>query len=217
LEAVSQGEFMSPDATVFIVDDDVHVSRALERLLSLAGFVVETYPSARAFLDRDPHAGPACLLLDQQLPDQTGLELQHLLESDHAARALAIVFLTGHGDVAMSVKAMKAGAFDFLTKPVDEAALIDAVQRALDRSSRSLSTAREREQFLARVDRLTRRERQVCALVVRGLLNKEVAWEIGISEKTVKIHRARLVRKLGVSSVAELSRMVERTGAFAES
>jgi FixJ family two-component response regulator len=208
---------MSPDATVFIVDDDAHVSRALARVLSLAGFAVETYASARAFLDRVPHAGAACLLLDQQLPDQTGLELQRLLENDRAARALAIVFLTGHGDVATSVKAMKAGAFDFLTKPVDEAALIDAVQRALDRSARSLSTVRERDQFLARVDRLTRRERQVCALVVRGLLNKEVAWEIGISEKTVKIHRARLVRKLGVGSVAELSRMVERTGAFGES
>jgi FixJ family two-component response regulator len=111
---------------------------------------------------------------------------------------------------------MKAGAFDFLTKPVSEPTIVDAVRRALDHSERSLATVREREQFLARVDRLTRRERQVCALVVRGLLNKEVAWEIGISEKTVKIHRARLVRKLGVGSVAELSRMVERTGAFAD-
>jgi FixJ family two-component response regulator len=205
---------MPPGSRVFIVDDDAAVARALARVLSLAGFDVETFASARAFLERTPYTGPCCLVLDQQLPDQNGLELQRALEDGRSVHALTIVFLTAHGDVAMSVKAMKAGAFDFLTKPVDDTALVDAVARAIAHSAQSLSSVREREQFLARVDRLTRRERQVCALVVRGLLNKEVAWEIGISEKTVKIHRARLVRKLGVGSVAELSRMVERTGAF---
>jgi FixJ family two-component response regulator len=207
---------MPPGATVFIVDDDALVSRALARVLSMAGFVVEAYASAGAFLERPPHTGPGCLLLDQQMPGQSGLELQRLLEDRVSGQALAVVFLTGHGDIATSVTAMKAGAFDFLTKPVSEPTIVDAVRRALEHSERSLVAVREREQFLARVDRLTRRERQVCALVVRGLLNKEVAWEIGISEKTVKIHRARLVRKLGVGSVAELSRMVERTGAFTD-
>jgi FixJ family two-component response regulator len=199
---------------VFIVDDDAPVARALARVLSLAGFDVETFASARAFLERMPYAGPGCLVLDQQLPDRSGLELQRALEESRSIQALRIVFLTAHGDVATSVKAMKAGAFDFLTKPVDDTALVDAVERAIAHSAQSLASVREREQFLARIDRLTRRERQICELVVRGLLNKEMAWEIGISEKTVKIHRARLVRKLGVSSVAELSRLVERTGAF---
>ncbi len=205
---------MPPGSRVFIVDDDAPVARALARVLSLAGFDVETFASARAFLERPPHAGPGCLVLDQQLPDRSGLELQRALEESRSIHALRIVFLTAHGDVAMSVKAMKAGAFDFLTKPVDDTALVDTVERAIAHSAQSLLSVQEREQFLARIDRLTRRERQVCELVVRGLLNKEMAWEIGISEKTVKIHRARLVRKLGVSSVAELSRMVERTGAF---
>jgi FixJ family two-component response regulator len=205
---------MSPGAKVFIVDDDAAVSKALMRVLTLAGFEVEAYPSAQSFLARAPHAGPACLLLDQQLPGQSGLELQRALGTRRSDQAVTIVFLTGHADVVTSVKAMKAGAFDFLSKPVDDVSLVDAVQRALEHSARLLSTVQEREQFLARVDQLTPRERQVCALIVRGMLNKEVAWEIGISEKTVKIHRARLVRKLGVGSVAELSRMVERTGPF---
>jgi len=201
---------------VFVVDDDQMVRRALARLLSLTGFDVETYDSARAFLGRAPHEGPACAIIDQKMPGTTGLELQVALERRRREQGLTIVFLTGYGDVATSVRAMKAGAFDFLTKPIHDKPLVETVRRALDESERLLGAARERLVFLSRMQRLTLRERQVCALVVDGLLNKQVAWKIGITEKTVKIHRAHVMGKLEVNSVAELSRLIERTGALAE-
>jgi FixJ family two-component response regulator len=194
---------------VFIVDDDEAVLTALKRLLAGEGFVVETFSSASAFLEREPHDGPYCLVLDQRMPGVTGLELQRrILETDGA---LSVVFLTGHGDVPTSVAAMKAGAVDFLIKPVDGDLLIDAVRRALMRSDDALQARRERDEFLARLVLLTPRERQVGTLVLQGLLNKQIAWELGTALKTVKTHRARMMQKLAVGSVAELARLAERT------
>jgi FixJ family two-component response regulator len=199
---------------VFVVDDDPMVGRALGRLLSLAGFAVETCLSAAEFLAKPPHNGPACIVLDQKMPGMTGLELQAALETRREQDGLLVIFLTGHGDIRMSVDAMKAGAFDFLSKPVDERPLVDTVQRALDESARLRSRGRERFDFMARWRALSSRQREVCALVLRGRLNKEIAFELGIAEKTVKIHRAQAMAKLGVRSVAELARMAERSGAL---
>jgi FixJ family two-component response regulator len=194
---------------VFIVDDDEAVLTALKRLLAAEGFLVETFSSASAFLGREAHDGPYCLVLDQRMPGVTGLELQQrTLETDGA---LCVVFLTGHGDIPTSVAAMKAGAVDFLTKPVDGDLLIDAVRRALLRSDDALDARRERDEFLARLLLLTPRERQVGTLVIQGLLNKQIAWELGTALKTVKTHRARMMQKLAVGSVAELARLAERT------
>jgi FixJ family two-component response regulator len=194
---------------VFIVDDDEAVLTALKRLLAAEGFNVETFASASAFLTRDSHDGPYCLVLDQRMPGVTGLELQQsTLETDGA---LCVVFLTGHGDVPTSVAAMKAGAVDFLTKPVDGTLLIDAVQRALMRSDDALRARHERDEFLKRLVLLTPREKQVGTLVIQGLLNKQIAWELGTAVKTVKTHRARMMQKLAVGSVAELARLAERT------
>ncbi|HET9703788.1 MAG TPA: response regulator [Vicinamibacterales bacterium] len=202
---------MTSRGVVFVVDDDASVRRGLVRLLSSAGFDARPFDSAPAFGAAPRDDAPSCLLLDQRMPEQTGLQLQQALAGD--AAILPIIFLTGHADVPLSVQAMKAGAFDFLTKPVDEGQLIDAVTRALDVSRSARAVRIERDGFLSRLDALTAREREVCALVVRGLLNKQIAAELGIAEKTVKIHRARVMQKLGVGSVAELSRLIERTHA----
>ncbi len=196
---------------VFVVDDDDAVGRAMGRMLAAAGFEVRVFTSASAFLARPAGHGPACLVLDQRMPEVSGLELQRTLTDESA---LAVVFMTGHADVPTSVEAMKAGAIDFLTKPVDEARLIAAVTRALERSTIAHAASRERRTFLDRVARLTPRERQVGALMIQGLLNKQIAWELGTAEKTVKVHRARVMEKLAVGSVAELARLAERTHAL---
>ena len=198
---------------VFVVDDDHAVRRGVGRLLASAGFEVKTYASAGAFLAEGASPSPSCLIVDQNMPGRTGLELQQELQPSGAV--LPIIFLTGRSDVSVSVKAMKAGAFDFLTKPVDEEPLIDAVRRALESSAQSLAARAEREGFLERLTQLTPRERDVCELVVRGMLNKQTAGELGIAERTVKVHRANMLKKLRVGSLAELSRLVERTHAFA--
>jgi FixJ family two-component response regulator len=200
---------MTTRGVVFVVDDDAGVRRGLVRLLGAAGFDARPFESAQAFCDAARDDLPSCLVLDQRMPEQTGLQLQHTLANE--AATLPIIFLTGHADVPMSVQAMKAGAIDFLTKPVDEAKLIDAVTRGLDASASARASRIERDGFLSRLDSLTARERHVCGLVVRGLLNKQIAAELGIAEKTVKIHRARVMQKLEVGSVAELSRLIERT------
>jgi len=199
---------------VFIVDDDEAVLTALKRLLTSAGLSVETFSSARTFLDHLPHDLPSCVVLDQRMPELSGLEIQRRIHERDGA--LSIVFLTGHGDVPTSVQAMKNGAVDFLTKPVDGDLLIDAVKRALMSSVDALNTIRERDGFLARLALLTPRERQVGSLVIRGLLNKQIAWELGTAEKTVKAHRARVMQKLAVGSVAELARIAERTNTLRE-
>jgi FixJ family two-component response regulator len=195
-------------STVFIVDDDEAVVRALTRVLRSADFTVEPFSSPRAFLARGRHDGPACLLLDLRMPEISGLDLQQRLGVNPS---LPVVFMSAYGDVGTSVQAMKAGAVDFLVKPVAAEQLLDVVTRALATSEQALVERQERNQVAARLERLTPRERQVCDLVVAGLLNKQIAADLELSEKTVKIHRGHMMHKLGVGSVAELTRLIERS------
>ncbi|MEX3933101.1 response regulator transcription factor [Paraburkholderia phymatum] len=193
-------------ALVYVVDDDPSVRRALSRLVKSAGYGVEAYGSARDFLDHAcaGHA-PACVVLDVQLPDLSGLELQRELDE-----RLPIIFLTGHGDIAMTVGAIKAGATDFLTKPVRDDDLLRAIEQALAHSVQVSNAMHELEVLLGRVGRLTVREREVMNLIVLGRLNKQVACELGTVEKTVKAHRARVMQKMEVGSLAELVRIVDK-------
>jgi FixJ family two-component response regulator len=171
---------------------------------------VEAFASAPEFLARGPHDGPGCLVVDLRMPAMTGLELQEALE--RAGHAIPIVFISGHANVPASVTAMKAGAIDFLTKPVDDRRLLEAVEQALVRDAAARADRAAVDAARARMARLTPRERQVCALVATGLLNKQIAAELGASEKTIKVHRGRVMEKLGVGSVAELVRLVDRAG-----
>jgi FixJ family two-component response regulator len=196
--------------TVFVVDDDASVRVALQRLLWSEGFRVESFATAEAFLAASLPDTPGCLLIDLQMPGLNGLDLQAAVAARDSS--LPVVFLTGHGDVPTSVSAMKAGAVDFLTKPFDEAELLHAVRQAL-RQHAALRD-RERGSALARqqVARLTHREREVLELVVQGKLNKQVAHALGITEKTVKAHRARVMEKLQAGSLAELVQVSSRLG-----
>jgi FixJ family two-component response regulator len=195
---------------VFVVDDDPSVRKSLTRVISAAGYVVEAFASAREFLARAPVSGPACLVLDVRMPGVTGMDLQSTLA--HAVHRIPIVFITGHGDVSMSVTAMKAGAVDFLTKPFASKDLLGAIQRAVERDTRNLGTEARTEDIQARARTLTPRERQVFALVVTGMLNKQIAAELGVVEKTVKVHRARVMEKMRAGSVAELVRLADGVG-----
>jgi RNA polymerase sigma factor (sigma-70 family) len=199
---------MATGPKVFVVEDEPTVSAALSRALKAADFDVETFDSPDAFLQRLPIDGPACLLLDQHLPGMSGLDLQRMVGSDNT---LPIIFMTGHAEVGTSIEAMKAGAIDFLLKPIDPTQLIEIVSQCLERSTRALEEERERAELRGRLARLTPRERQVCDLVAAGLLNKQIAAELGASEKTIKIHRSRVMRKLRVDSAAQLARLIERT------
>lgn len=196
---------------VFVVDDDASMRRSLTRLLSAGGYEVETFPSALAFLDRAPYTDPCCLVLDVRMPGPSGIDLQARLAA--AGRSMSIVFLTGHADVPTSVRAMKAGAVDVLTKPVDESDLLEAIGRAVARDARGRSEDAQLAEIRARVATLTPREREVFARVVTGMLNKQIAAELSLAEKTVKVHRARVMRKMQAGSVAELVRMADRVGA----
>ncbi len=195
---------------VFIVDDDPSVRKSLTRLIGSAGYAVEAFASAREFLARERYNGPCCLVLDVRMPGLTGLELQQALLA--AGRRMSIVFITGHGDVPMSVRAMKGGAVDFLTKPFDAKALLKAVQRCVTKDAQDLGEEARVTEIQERVKILTRRETEVFALVVTGMLNKQIAFELGISEKTVKVHRARVMEKMRAGSVAELVRLADRLG-----
>ncbi len=195
-------------ALVCIVDDDESVRRGLARLFRSAHLSAETFPSAHAYLDRADHDGPTCLVLDVQMPELDGLTLQKTL----AHREAQIVFLTGHGDVPMCADAMKAGAIDFLTKPVDDEDLLRAVNRALARSVEVRKAAAERAAARAKLDCLTPREFEVMQHVIGGLLNKQIADGLGAAEKTIKIHRGRVMEKMGVTSVAELVRVAQSAG-----
>jgi FixJ family two-component response regulator len=195
---------------VFIVDDDASVRKSLTRLVASAGYVPRAFASAREFLARGPAAGPCCIVLDVRMPDLTGLDLQQALAD--AMHRSAIVFITGHGDVATSVQAMKAGAVDFLTKPFEGKDLLDAIQRALAKDTRDLGTEARVAEIRQRVSLLTPRETEVFALVVTGMLNKQIAAELGIGEKTVKVHRARVMEKMRAGSVAELVRLADAVG-----
>jgi FixJ family two-component response regulator len=200
----------SPAAMVFVVDDDASVRKSLSRVISEAGYRVQTYASPREFLTRGPEPGPSCLVLDVRMPGVTGFELQQTLTS--AVHEIPIIFITGHGDIPMSVKAMKAGAVDFLTKPFSAKELLDAIQRAVAKDTRGLSTEAREDEIRARVRRLTPRESQVFALVVTGMLNKQIASELGIGEKTVKVHRARVMEKMQAGSIAALVRLADAAG-----
>ena len=195
---------------VFVVDDDPSVRKSLTRLIGSAGYAVEAFASAREFLARQPYAGPCCLVLDVRMPGLTGLDLQEALAG--AGRRMSIVFVTGHGNISMSVKAMKGGAVDFLTKPVDAKDLLAAIRRCVARDVQDLGAEARVTEIQERVKTLTRRETEVFARVVTGMLNKQIASELGIAEKTVKVHRARVMEKMRAGSVAELVRLADRLG-----
>jgi two-component system response regulator FixJ len=191
---------------VFIVDDDDAVRGSLQLLMKSVGLVPNTLGSAREFLDRYDPKQPGCLILDVRMPQMSGLELQERLNARGAV--IPVIFITGHGDVAMAVEAMQAGAFDFLQKPFRDQDLIDRIQRALakDRANRALLT--ERNLVQQRLESLTPREREVLALVSSGKPNKLIAADLGLSQRTVEIHRARVMEKMGAASLAQLVRMV---------
>jgi FixJ family two-component response regulator len=201
---------MSSAATVFLVDDEPELRRALMRLLQAEGLAVQAFESAEAFLAQVPPDAGGCLVLDIAMPGLDGLQLQERLR-DRAA-ALPIVFLTGHGDIPMSVRAIKAGAVDFLTKPVKGADLLRAVRAGLADAQQNQAFALLRAQVQERAARLTAREREVMAHVIAGRLNKVIADRLGTSEQTIKVHRGRLMEKLEVDSVAELVRVAQLLG-----
>lgn len=197
----------SPGPVVHVVDDDESLLRAVSRRLEAAGFTVEGFSSAEAFLARRSHS-PGCVIVDLRMEGRSGLELQEAL--GRMDDPLPVIFLTGHGDVHSSVRAMKRGAVDFLTKPVSGEELIEAVQRAIALDARGRAERHGLRELTRRYAGLTPRERQVFALVARGLLNKQIAGQLGTSERTVKAHRARVMSKMGVQSVADLTRAAER-------
>ena len=195
---------------VLVVDDDPSVRKSLSRLLASAGYTVEVFASAREFLARAPHPGPRCLVLDVRMPGLTGIELQELLAA--TGRRMSIVFVTGHADVRTSVTAMKAGAVDLLTKPVDVKDLIAAIRRAVTRDTHERASETRLAEVKRRVGMLTAREVEVFARVVTGMLNKQIGAALGIGEKTVKVHRARVMEKMQAGSVAELVRLADEAG-----
>ena len=202
----------SPMATakpiVFVVDDDVWVRESLETLIRDEGWQPETFSSAQQFLDRPRALTPSCLVLDISLPGLNGLELQKRVAVERTD--MPIIFITGHGDIPMSVGAMKAGAVEFLTKPFNDEVLLTAIRQALERSRLALAQEAEMQELRDRYASLTHREMQVMALVVSGLLNKQVGGELGISEKTVKAHRGQVMQKMKANSVADLVKMAEK-------
>ena len=202
------------EGCVSVVDDDALVLRSLDRLLRSAGFTVRTYPSPQAFLAQGEHAAPGCVVLDLSLPGLSGLELQQALAASPDPRP--VVFISGRGDVPSSVAAMKAGAVDFLVKPFDEQSLLAAVRAAIAKDRSARAAREELAHIASRLAALTPREQEVLAGVVEGKLNKQIAAELGTAEKTVKVHRARMMRKMGVDSLASLVRAwtaIRQTGA----
>lgn len=200
---------MSP-YTVFVIDDDNGVRKALARLLLGGGFNVQTFSSPETFLEKHDPAVPGCVVLDLVMPGMTGLELQEALRLSGSGRF--VIFLTGRGDVPSSVRAMKAGAVDFLTKPVARGDLMRAVNVAIESDRRSRLANDELFAIEQRLATLTRREREVLQFVAAGHLNKQTAADLGVCEKTIKVHRARVMEKMGVRSLAELVRVVQRLG-----
>jgi FixJ family two-component response regulator len=199
---------MDDKLRVFVIDDDPLVVRSIERVLRQHGYDVEVFTNATTFLARAPYDGPACLLLDLRMPGIDGLDLQQTLLS--RGITWPIVFVSGQGDISSATRAMREGAIDFLVKPLDESQLLQAAARAGERAQALHERYRLERDARERLARLTKRERQVCELVARGLLNKQIAYELGTVEKTVKVHRGRVMKKLEVDSVAALVRLLAR-------
>jgi RNA polymerase sigma factor (sigma-70 family) len=201
---------MAEPSVVYILDDDASIRDALKSLIRSVGLRVELFGSAHEFLQWQRPAIPSCLVLDVRLPGTSGLDLQHQLEE--ANIHIPIIFITGHGDIPMSVSAMKAGAVEFLTKPFRDQDLLDAIQLALDRDRLRRVHEAEISSLKKRFDVLTAREREVILMVVTGMLNKQVAAKIGITENTVKVHRSRAMEKMQAPSLADLVKMIEKLG-----
>ena len=199
---------ISPPVTVFVIDDDESVRKSLKRLLDAAHHKTEVFKSGSEFLSRSPHPGPSCIIVDVRMPGVTGIDLQKTLID--TGREEQLVFITAHGDIPMCAQAMKAGAVDFLPKPFKPKELLESVERALSRSAEQLLRASERNRAHALLQQLTPREYEVMELVAAGLLNKQVGGELGMAEKTVKTHRAHVMQKLGITSVAELMVVLQK-------
>jgi FixJ family two-component response regulator len=195
---------------VFVIDDDESVRKSLKRLLSSADYEAEVFASATDFLARPSYLGPACVIVDVQLPGLNGIDLQETLIQRN--REEQLVFITGHGNVPMCARAMKAGAVDFLPKPFKPRELLKCVEQALSRSVEQRRQAGEKSDARRLLDSLTPREFEVMQLVTTGMLNKQIGGELGMAEKTVKVHRGRVMQKLGVTSVAELVRLAQKAG-----
>lgn len=198
---------------VFVVDDDASVRKSLVRLIKAAGYEAEAFGSVGDFLARHPYDGPCCLVLDVRMPGRTGLDLQEALRA--AGQRLSIVFITGYRDVPVSVKAMKGGAVDFLTKPVDEGTLLGAIEQAVARTLADRRRQARQTEIQRRIATLTPREAAVFALVVTGMLNKQIGSDLGIGEKTVKVHRARVMEKMQAGSLADLVRLAGEANVIA--
>jgi FixJ family two-component response regulator len=195
---------------VFVVDDDISVRESLELMIKFAGWQPEMFAFAKDFLQRPPTTTPSCLVLDVSLPDLNGLELQKLIGSERVD--MPIIFITGHGDVPMTVQAMKAGAVEFLTKPFDDEVLISAIRHAIKRSAAVLDDQAQIKALRSSYESLTAREQDVMRLVVAGMLNKQIALKLGISEITVKAHRGKMMQKMKADSVADLVKTAMRLG-----
>jgi FixJ family two-component response regulator len=201
---------VTPVPLVLVLDDDASVRRALARLIRSAGFEARTFASASDFLENGLLTQPACLVVDVRMPGQSGLDLQETLSA--AGWDVPIIFITGHGDVSTSVRAMRSGAINFLEKPVDDQALLDAIREAMDRGRLTRRERRRRDEIGRMVQTLTPREREVFALVVAGLPNKRIAGKLGASEKTIKVHRGRVMGKMRAGSLADLVHMAHEAG-----
>ena len=199
-----------PIPIVFVVDDDISVRESLEALIRFVGWQPETFASAEEFLTRPRPVAPCCLVLDVSLPELNGLELQKLIAPDWID--MPIIFITGHGDIPMTVQAMKAGAVEFLTKPIDDDALLSAIKSAVTRSAAALDAQAELQALRQRHESLTPREREVMRLVVAGMLNKQIGLNLGISEVTVKAHRGKMMQKMKAESLADLVKTAVRLG-----
>jgi FixJ family two-component response regulator len=195
-------------ATVFIIDDDIDMRAAVQRLLRSVGLDAESFATPQEFFRRQPADGPSCLLLDVRLPGMSGLDVQRKLIE--AGFQIPVIFITGHGDIPMTVQAMKSGAVEFLTKPFRDQDLVDAIQLALERGTEALLQRREVQKLRDRYETLTAREREVMALLVSGMITKQIASKLGTSDVTAQVHRGHVMSKMQVNSPAELGRLAEK-------